>query len=179
MRKLLDGFGESAHSVSWWVGYQLSRPLVEPRRLPKIVRRALTAFLAAPPDGSEPVELEPMEGIRLVLTPTAKKERVFILASSIDHARGGWLGSILQANIQRCIEEKATKIRGKQSLYDRWWLVLVDHIGYALSELDREVLGDAIAVKPGPFERVLLVDPRDAARALVVADRGAGLGMTV
>lgn len=51
------------------------------------------------------------------------------------HLRG-WTTNDSIENINRCIEEKAEKIRDKINLYSEWWLVLVDHNVYAPGNQD-------------------------------------------
>ena len=56
----------------------------------------------------------------------------------MDGESGGMVLSELSTNIPLCIAEKTRKVKKLQSRYPEWWLVLTDHIGFRLDDLDRQ-----------------------------------------
>jgi hypothetical protein len=57
------------------------------------------------------------------------------------------------------LPEKSKKIRPFRSKYSEWWLVLIDHIGYAhLEAHELEAVRDNV-VHPPEWEKIVLVDP--------------------
>ncbi|MNY83345.1 hypothetical protein D3C86_2260520 [compost metagenome] len=43
-----------------------------------------------------------------------------------------------------------------------------DHIGYGLDDFEQGLFGDTDDLDPGGFDRVILLDPRDASRSFQV-----------
>jgi len=52
--------------------------------------------------------------------------------------------------------------------YPEWWLVLPDHIGYGLDDFEQELFLDQVTVQYGGFDKIVLLDPRDASRTFEV-----------
>lgn len=91
----------------------------------------------------------------------------FILGGYTDHNSGGWLLAEMQSSLSLCISEKTRKIARVRNKYPEWWLVLVDHIGYGLDDFDRELFRDQVKVEH-TWDKVILIDPRDARHAFEV-----------
>jgi hypothetical protein len=53
--------------------------------------------------------------------------------------------------------EKARKVALYLSKYPEWWLIFVDHIGTASEEVEVRQYGTRV----GPWDRVLILNPRD------------------
>lgn len=96
-------------------------------------------------------------------------ESFFVLGASSDNDSGGWLMGEVERNLRLCVEEKERKIAPYRKKYSRWWLLLVDHIDYAMEEEDREIFRrEVMPTLQHSFEKIILVDPRDYRRAFDV-----------
>ena len=71
--------------------------------------------------------------------------------------------SEMETNIRHCASEKSRKIEKVRSNYPKWWLALVDHIGYALDDFDREMFREQVSIEHD-WEKIILIDPRNHAR---------------
>lgn len=152
MRTTLASFGPARNNRSWFVGYQFSRPLPHLSKLRNDIHAALKDFI----DGRRDLEghrLEISDRFTLTLIPPSNpRSTCFTFGTAIDRDAGGWVASLLQANIQICIEEKARKISKFRSKYKKWWLVLIDHIGFGTRE--------QIHIKHS-WDKVVIVNPQD------------------
>jgi hypothetical protein len=152
MRATLASFGPPKEGKSWFVGYRFSRPIPHLRKLRRRVHEALTAFLEGQ-RGLESNEISVTDRFELILNPVSNpRTTCFTLAISSDHDTTGWTASLLQENIRICLEEKTRKIARFRSNYTKWWLVLIDHVGYGTRE--------PIQIKHD-WDKVLIVNPLD------------------
>jgi hypothetical protein len=152
MRATLASFGPSKEGKSWFVGYRFSRPIPHLSNLKQKVRDALTAFLEGQID-LEDGKISVADRFELILIrPSVPRPTCFTLATAFDRDAGGWMASLLQDNIQICIEEKTRKIARFRSKYQQWLLLLIDHIGYGICE--------QIQIKH-EWDKVLIVNPLD------------------
>jgi hypothetical protein len=110
-----------------------------------------------------------MDCVRVELTPsTAKLDDLFELGAFSDHDAGGFVVAEMIRCIELCVAEKSEKVRPYVERYASWWLALVDHIGWGLrNESDRELLRQHVASE-GPWEKVIVIDPRDPAVAFEI-----------
>jgi hypothetical protein len=70
--------------------------------------------------------------------------------------------SELERNLRLCVAEKEAKIAPYRSRYDSWWLILADHIDYAMGPEDRGVFrAEVMSRIAHGFEKIILIDPRD------------------
>jgi len=167
IKRLLASLGPPANGVSWYVSYSFERPLVSWAHLGPALVRTLEEFRDA-----WNVELEPIrvvKGFRVMLQQTGRPyERAFVLGGWSDHDSGGFVVSELDRNLRICIAEKAIKVAKFRHKYIRWWLLLIDHIGYGQDEEEVQALG-----LPHSWDKVILVSPIDPANAFeLFARRG-------
>ena len=71
--------------------------------------------------------------------------------------------SEIETNIRHCASEKSRKIEKVRPKYPQWWLALVDHIGYALNDFDREMFRNQVSIEHN-WDKILVIDPRDHTR---------------
>ena len=77
--------------------------------------------------------------------------------------------SMMDENLHHCVLEKSRKIARHRAKYSEWWLIMPDHIGYTLDELERDLFLEQLAVPHGAFNRIILLDPRDVSRSIDIA----------
>jgi hypothetical protein len=154
-------------SESWYVFYRFHRPIPNWKNLKRQLDDLLIPFMSNPDRKSFETRLSKAFRIQL-FRASAPKSTFFVPAGHSDQQSGGWLLSEMDTNLKHCIEEKTAKIRNYRTRYPSWWLVLPDHIGLGLDDFDRELFAKEITVKPGGFDRIVLVDPRNASRSFTV-----------
>lgn len=88
----------------------------------------------------------------------------FALGSISDHDEGGLVYDLLARNIDHCILDKTKKTEKHKSRYEKWWLILVDHIDYCLSTDELAALKASRQRMPG-WEKILLVSAIDPTRS--------------
>ena len=64
----------------------------------------------------------------------------------------------IHQNIQLVIEEKNKKITANFSLYDEWWLILIDHITHAMNSQDFERVKQ-MKLDKLKFAKVIILSP--------------------
>lgn len=158
-----------ATGESWYVFFSFSRPTPAWNDLKRELDALLIPFMReANPQPFErmlPLHSEFRLKVFRAVTP---KSTFFELGGQSDEQSGGWLLNEIESNLSHCIKEKSTKIQRFRHKYPEWWLMLPDHIGFSLSDFERELFLDEIKVIPEQFDKVILIDPRDATRYFVV-----------
>jgi hypothetical protein len=168
IRNHLESFGSQPHvGPSWYVFYSFERPIPAWKVVRRELDAALNAFLS--------LVVKPIQyrsalscGIELQIfgTPTLKPT-LFRAAGNSDEQSGGYLIGEISQNLIHCIREKEQKIRPYRSRYPEWWLVLSDHISHGLDEFDQQHFRRDVTVTHS-FDRVILLNPRDATRSFQV-----------
>jgi hypothetical protein len=165
MRSLLAEW--PAKGCSWWIDYHFHRPVPMWRELRPIVRRILATVDGAGEAPSERIAVAKNFSMKFI-NATAPLQSRFVLAGYADFDRGGWLMYELERNIRRCVEEKTRKIAPFRDRYQRWWLVLLDQIGYAGTAIEADLFTEKVLVEMTVWERVILLDPANPGRAQVI-----------
>lgn len=158
-RDVLSSFDKDSHRHTWMVFYRFNRPVPHLRTIEDELVSLLGSFLSRP----ERVRTEytlPC-GIDVTLYPAkGDYEDQFRLGGYSDLDSGGWLLAEMERNLRICIDEKTRSIASVKHRYPKWWLVLVDFIGFGFSERDRDLFHDKVRVEHD-WDRVVIVDPRD------------------
>lgn len=168
VKRLLGRFDRPTSEASWYIRIRLSRPVEQWKLLRPRLEKGLRDFAALSLKRPGPVACG--QGVELeVIGPAgAAQAQLFLLGSLDDQQACGWLFEELENNIQRCVDEKARKVAPYRQRYSQWWLILVDHIGYALNEDERDMFHDDVNIRHD-WGRIVLLDPRDHTRAFNVA----------
>lgn len=161
MIKLLASFGPPQCGKSWFVSYSFERPVSTwPKIRPKIQRK-LASFLQNPqPKGAE---ISVTRTFKLfVNNASVEYEQIFELGICLDHNAGGCIQAELIQNLQICVNDKTNKIKRVRENYSEWWLVLVDHVSFAIGPIfaDIEFLRRSVTI-PTVWEKVILLSPMD------------------
>lgn len=163
VQRVLIKLGPPTSGRSWWVSYSFKRPISDFRRLPLLLERTLEDFRNSPLDDTQIIPL--VDGFKLTLTPAEiSHDLQFVLATASDRDSSGWLLDMMQMNLQLCIDEKWAKTANARAKYGPWWLVLVDMVGWGLSELDQQMFDDAVQIDRRGWDKIVLIDPRDPSR---------------
>lgn len=170
MQDYLIGLGPApASGPSWFVFYRFSRPTPPWKALKRDLDAVLLPFMAAedPQPFSTAIGPDGCFTIR-VFRAARPKPTFFRPAGHSDEQSGGWLIGEMAENLKHCIAEKTAKIALYRTRYPEWRLVLADHIGFGLDAFEQDLFLDQVTVDPGGFDRIVLLDPRDASRAFQV-----------
>jgi hypothetical protein len=163
VKGILGEIGPPTSGQSWWVCYTVRRPIKGYKDIPALLKKALLEFRDNPRDGEQKIAV--VEGFSVKLIPTELAHNLaFVFASASDRDSSGWLLEMMQTNLQLCIDEKTKKIDKVRANYQTWWLVLVDMIGWGLSEFDQELFKDSVSIDKHDWTKIILIDPRDPAR---------------
>jgi len=163
VKGVLREIGPPTSGRSWWVCYTVRRPIKRYKDIPKLLKKALLEFRSDPCDGEQKIAV--VEGFSVKLVPAEiVHELEFVFASASDRDSAGWLLDMMQTNLQLCIDEKSQKIDKVRANYQTWWLVLVDMIGWGLSEFDQDLFKDSVSINKRDWASIILIDPRDPAR---------------
>lgn len=161
MKKIIGSIDVTEQST-WFVHVSFKRPIP---RLAKIRDRVIQACTDAmkEDDFRQPEPLPPNINLRFTKASSFLGNS-FILGSIIDNDDGGFVYDLLARNIDYCILDKTKKTEKHKSRYEKWWLILVDHIDYCLST-DELVSLKASRKKTPNWEKILLVSAIDPTRS--------------
>lgn len=159
IEKQLTSMGPSTTGVSWFVFYTFRRPLPPWKELERALKQTLTEFKDCPSPAPTLTVVTPMFNVRFIRASAVHRD-IFVLGGWVDYNSGGFIVAEMSRNLSICIEEKSRKVAKVRHKYQQWWLVLVDYIGYGLTESDREQLRELTKAK-GPWDKVILVNPLD------------------
>jgi hypothetical protein len=160
--KLVVGLGPPLNGESWFVYFRFTRPVEHWKTLRPILRSALQAFMQS--QNKQKGIITKAKGVEIeVFRATAPHKTMFVMAGCSDSESGGWLLAEMETNIRHCAGEKSRKIAKARPRYPQWWLALVDHIGYALDDFDRQMFRDQVSIEHD-WDKILIIDPRDPTR---------------
>jgi hypothetical protein len=151
---------------SWFVSYRFTRLELDRKALRSALRSTLKAFMTQA--NPQPLEREIAPGFDLQLRRTGRlHDTFFVPGGYTDLQAGGWLISEVAENLKFCIAEKTRKIASVRHKYPEWWLALPDLIHWGLDDFDQQAVREQITILH-PFDRVILLDPRDHTRAFEI-----------
>ena len=159
IRKLLDKIGSQTPGESWFVFWRFNRPIQKWKSLLTILETKLLAFASS--TERKKVSIEVAKGFELEIFQASKAfPNTFVAGGFTDEDSNGWLMSKMQVNIHHCVEEKTIKIAKYRHNYPHWWLILVDYIGYGLSDNEIEIFRKKVSIQHN-WAKVILVNPND------------------
>jgi hypothetical protein len=172
VRKLVLSLGvpTRGQSESWFVSYRFTRSEPDWKAYWKALRPALSSTLKAfmTQANPQPLERTIVPGFDLELRPAGRlHDTFFVPFGHTDLRAGGWLINEVVENLKFCIAEKTRKIAAVRHKYPEWWLVMLDLIDWGVDDPDQQAVREQITILH-PFDRVILLDPRDHTRAFEI-----------
>lgn len=157
-RNVLSSFDSFYKEKSYWVSIHYRRPIIINRQnIEKKMKIALQNFLSLH-EPNLPFEIFVTENIYFSLAFSEPVSgRTFRPSGSLDFDAGGWLIPVYSENIKNCISEKSKKIQKNLNLFNHWWLLLVDHIGWGLDHNEIEEVFKLVG-NTDYFEKVIIID---------------------
>ena len=166
MMRYLPTLGSSVSGESWYVAFDMSRPLQSWRILEPMLRIELLAFKRSLV--RTPRTINVTERFKVHIFRAGRPYNTFFrLGGGSDDESGGWVIGEVHRNLILCIEEKERKVAPYRDRYAEWWLVLPDHIGYALDNSD-QLQFRTLPTIAHTFAKVILVNPHDPAHAFEI-----------
>lgn len=166
VRAILESLGPPNKGSSWFVHYRYRRPVEHWKSLKSDLVQWLKSFQDGPQDAPQRQMFGGGFEITLIRS-SVELENLFVLGGFVDRDASGWLLHELRRNIAHCLEEKSRKTAPYRHKYPEWWLLLIDQIGYALSDYEREIFRQDLPSIQG-WDRVVLISPLDHTRAFVL-----------
>jgi hypothetical protein len=161
--RFLPTLGPALAGESWYVMYGFQRPLLPWEQLANALTSALVAFRVDP--SRQPTKLSVAPGFRIKLFRAGQTQAYpdfFVFGGCTDRDSGGFVLFQMQRNIIICVAEKTRKVASVRSRYPEWWLVLVDRIGYGVSDSDGERLRQLLDLNLNhSWDKIILVNPLD------------------
>jgi hypothetical protein len=158
--KLLASLGPANQRASWFVHYSLKRPLLPWDQLAFKLQQCLEEFRDDPRD-EKPTSITIDDCLEVKLLRAGDPHSTFFVSGGYhDDDSGGWVLAETQRNLRLCIEEKTRKIAPFRHKYREWWLVLIDRIGYGVSDCDRDLFREHLKLEHD-WDRIALVNPLD------------------
>lgn len=169
-RKYLASLGPAQPSKPCvLVNYSFRRPVPRWKILEREIDAILRPLIETPPEQVRTFHLKVGNEFSITVIPArGRYEDFFVLSGYSDSESGGWLLDEINKHLKLYIAEKTEKITANRAKYPVWWLLMPDHIAYGLDEFEQGLFGDADDLDPGNFDRVILLDPRDASRSFQV-----------
>ena len=182
IESILSNIDPHGNKQSWVVNceYDFSRPLPKKKVVEKQIREALqpltqpydtdvihqlrSKYLDYDKHAGELGYLHSLHlclpcGICLELWEISATPARFLL-QDVSDGKGVLVLSELESNIKAAIKEKSQKIKDRENDFDRWWLILIDHIGRVpnsgLTQTELENLRTSIRVEK-PWSRIVIV----------------------
>jgi hypothetical protein len=151
---------------SWYVSFDMRRPLERWGVVRPLLDAALLGFMAAPYRVAREIEIGPALTIELAKA-SRPHESFFLLGAGSDAEAGGFVVAEIYRNLELCLAEKERKVAPYRHKYREWWLVLVDYIGQTLDQEDQRQL-QSLPRLPRTFEKVILINPLSPDRGVEV-----------
>jgi hypothetical protein len=158
VEEVFRGFDSNYSGFSYWVAIEYKRaPDKKMSNLKKELKLSLQQFLniRAPLPYTMDVNAE----IDLSFYESTPFEgKIFQIGSMMDYDADGWVLSLYIENIKFSLQEKIGKILPYKNNFQKWWLLLVDRIGFTFHKDEIEELKKYVG-KIEHFEKVIVISP--------------------
>lgn len=164
----LRSVAPSRNGECWYVGYDFRRHIGNWKKFKRYFEESLLNFLRDEKRTPRKVQVTDNFVVEFFRS-SVDHGSFFVLGGCMDLDSGGWVLSEMERNLLLCTREKEAKLADHRSRYAEWWLVLVDHIGYAVDIEERpRFMSGVIGNIPHSFDRIVLLDPLGRNSALEV-----------
>ena len=163
MRKFLPSLGPPKSGVSWFVVYDVKRPVPNWPRLRPALRSYLETVRDEHPDEKH-LEATVLDGFAVQLLRAGDTyPAAFRYGGYSDEDSGGWELSELHRNLKICIAQKTRKRDLCLCDYSEWWLVFIDRIAYGIDDCDRERYREFLKFEHD-WDKIILLSPDKSRR---------------
>ncbi|MCX6320586.1 MAG: hypothetical protein NTX93_02110 [Bacteroidia bacterium] len=108
------------------------------------------------------------DNLKIRIWPTKRKlSHIYEIGIQSDHDSGGVIVGEIFQNLNIIIKEKVIKIEPYQKKYNEWWLLLIDHMGFGLDDLDISQLR-SLSIETYSFKKVIILPPYNYKKVVII-----------
>jgi len=135
--KQIESFnGKTLFKESAFVGVSYSRPIKYSKKIKNKINSILEIHSLNMSISNKYFINDHLE---INIMPSSEKlEFQYNFGSSLDKNAGGFVLGSIHESLKLIIEEKHEKIKPFKSEYKKWWLILIDYVGYGIRENEIE-----------------------------------------
>jgi hypothetical protein len=158
VEEVFRGLDPKYTGISYWVAVKFKRaPRQKMSNIKKELKYSLQQFLNV--RVPLPYTMDVNNEIDITFYESTPFEcKIFQIGSLMDYDSGGWVLSLYIENIKHSLQEKITKILPYKNDFQKWWLLLVDRIGFTFHEDEIDELKKYVG-KIKQFEKVIVISP--------------------
>lgn len=140
LEKIYSEYVVSNPSQNWYVHHEFFRPVPTKKETVEFTRAHLEKFKNSL--HKEEDHSFNKGNLKITFSPktTSLETEMFTQGGWIDHDSGGFIQSELLRNLNIAIKEKAQKVQKNYHQFNSWWLILIDEINDAHSNLYTELI---------------------------------------
>lgn len=158
--EILNSFNNRFEGTTYYLLLNYQRPLKSSiYDIKKALSNTLEDFLSSNCSLTGKIDLDENVGIEIIERFKPINNELFHIGSSYDNDTGGAVSHIFFKNIEYCLSEKSKKIAKVKKDYEKWWLILLNHI-YFLgleNQLMIEFLKNELSLRN--FDKLLILHP--------------------
>lgn len=159
LEALFKKFSLKPFKNSAFVSVHFARPLVVTPKLIRIIKSNLESYLPNLQNIEQKKDLKITDNLFLNVWPVFDKfESPYVFGGIFDHDHGGLILADIYRNLLIVKKEKEEKIASHFENYSKWWLMLIDRIGYGLKDNEIEQLS-SLNITSVYFEKIVFVNP--------------------
>ena len=156
---VLSSFGPPMNGNHWLVNYIFERPKAPTKQIKRELKKLLESFK------EDDLEETLICGLKIIITKTTSVlPNRFNLCGVLDEDSGGSLLKLYERNIRICLDDKTDKIAEVREKYAKWWLLLVDMIGYGLKDFEVEIILERLRIEHD-WDKLIVLDPNGSNRS--------------
>jgi hypothetical protein len=156
IQKILKEFEHIKSDKTDFINIRFSRPLKVNRNFKNKIREILQIQVN---NLGEKRLFKVNENIEIEFFPSEKSlHSPFSLGGYTDNNSFGFIICDIYENLKFIIKEKEHKIQPYRARYKTWWLLLIDYIGYGLTEADLKEL-KKLPFDKHIFKKIIFVSP--------------------
>lgn len=161
LESLFKSYNDETHTKSYFVGINYKRPLKTIKNLFEKVKSILDNHST---NIEKIIEYEVSDNLTIAIIPSDERfDYPYVFGSSSDFDRAGFVLSDIINSLNIIVPEKQRIVEPHLHEFKKWWLILVDYIGYDLGQIEMENLRKGFRLTH-PFERIYLISPIDEKR---------------
>lgn len=165
LNKIINNIRKSDYNHSAYLSIYYKRPLTVSKELSGKISEVLRNHIRHLDEAKGYII---QDNFKIQIFPTEEKfDTVYHIGSILDHDRSYFVVSKLYDNLKLILKEKEKKIRPHKNKYGTWWLVLVDNIGYGMTDYDIMQFKELPSIET-VFEKVILIPPSEPKRGIVI-----------
>ena len=165
IRNLLITFHDPGIRASAFLTISYRRPLKVDKKLISDIDKILHDHIQFI---KERREYNLRDNLKIAIWPTRRKlSRIYEIGIQSDHDSGGIMVAEIYRSLKIIIEEKELKIEPYRKKYDEWWLVLIDHMGFGLTEEEITDL-KMLPISDHIFKKIIIIHPYKFKKAIII-----------